>query len=127
MAVCERFGEGDPEEAIEEFNKLMQTGSVSEYLERFEQLKSIVMVTLPGQPDSYYKSCFLSGLKEEIVNMVRMTRPLTLADTIETAKLQEKNLEALRKTQGKMIQKYSSPPSIPPSNKQNFSPHTKER
>ncbi|XP_027083512.2 uncharacterized protein [Coffea arabica] len=103
MAVCERFGEGDPEEAIEEFNKLMQTGSVSEYLERFKQLKSIVMVTLPGQPDSYYKSCFLSGLKEEIVNMVRMTRPLTLADTIETAKLQEKNLEALRKSQGKMI------------------------
>ena len=117
MAVCERFGEGDPEEAIEEFNKLMQTGSVSEYLERFEQLKSIVMVNLPGQPDSYYKSCFLSGLKEEIVNMVRMTRLLTLEDTIETAKLQERNLEALRKTQGKMMQKYSPSPSTPPNNK----------
>nr|XP_027099159.1 uncharacterized protein LOC113718454 [Coffea arabica] len=125
MAVCERFGEGDPEEAIEEFNKLMQTGSVTEYLERFEQLKSMVMVSLPGQPDSYYKSCFLSGLKEERVSMVRMTRPLTLADTIEAAKLQERNLEAIRKTQGKMMQRYSSPPNIPPVNKQNFPPHTK--
>ena len=117
MAVCERFGEGDPEEVIEKFNKLMQTGSVTEYLERFEQLKSMVMVSLPSQPDSYYKSCFLSGLKEEIVSMVRMTRPLTLADTIETAKLQERNLEALRKTQGKMMQKYSPSPSTPPNNK----------
>ncbi|XP_027071813.1 uncharacterized protein [Coffea arabica] len=125
VAVCERFGEGDPEEAIEEFNKLMQTGSVAEYLERFEQLKSMVMISLPGQPDSYYKSCFLSGLKEEIVSMVRMTKPLTLADTIEAAKLQEKNLEAIRKTQGTLIQKYSSSSTNPPVNKQNFPPHTK--
>ena len=99
MAVCERFGEGYPEEAIEEFNKLMQPGSVTEYLERFEQLKSMVMVSLPGQPDSYYKSCFLSGLQEERVSMVRMTRPIILADTIEAAKLQERNLEVIRKTQ----------------------------
>ncbi|XP_027151895.1 uncharacterized protein LOC113751950 [Coffea eugenioides] len=125
MAVCERFGEGDPEEAIEEFNKLMQTGSVTEYLEKFEQLKSMVMLSLPGQPDSYYKSCFLSGLKEEIVSMVRMTRPHTLADTIEAAKLQERNLEAIRKTQGKMMHKYTPSPGIPPINKQNFTPHTK--
>nr|XP_027067528.1 uncharacterized protein LOC113693155 [Coffea arabica] len=125
MAVCERFGEGDPEEAIDEFNKLMQTGSVTEYLEKFEQLKSMVMLSLPGQLDSYYKLCFLSGLKEEIVSMVRITRPLTLADTIEAAKLQERNLEAIRKTQGKMMHKYSPSPSSPPINKQNFTPHTK--
>ena len=53
VAVCERFGEGDPEEVIEEFNKLMQTGSVAEYLERFEYVKSMVMISLPGQPDYY--------------------------------------------------------------------------
>ena len=77
LAICERFGEGDPQEAIEEFNKLVQTGSVADYLEKFETLKSLVMTSLPGQPDSYYKSCFLSGMKDEIVSMVRMTKPLT--------------------------------------------------
>ncbi|XP_027127810.1 uncharacterized protein [Coffea arabica] len=125
MAVCERFGKGDPEEAIEEFNKLMKTGSVTEYLEKFEQLKSMVMLSLPDQPDSYYKSYFFSGLKKEIVSMVRMTRPLTLADTIEAAKLQERNLEAIRKTQGKMMHKYTPSPGTPLVNKQNFTPHTK--
>ncbi|XP_027086384.1 uncharacterized protein [Coffea arabica] len=99
MAICERFGGGTPEETIEEFNKLTQTGSVTDYLEKFELLKSLVMPLLPNQLDSYYKSCFLSGLKGEIVNMVRMARPHTLADTIEAAKLQEKNLEVIRKAQ----------------------------
>ncbi|XP_027174452.1 uncharacterized protein LOC113774084 [Coffea eugenioides] len=110
LAIRERFGEGDPQEAIEEFNKLVQTGSIADYLEKFEMLKSLVMISLPGQPDSYYKSCFLSGLKEEVVNMVRMTKPLTLADAIETAKLQEKNLEAIRKAQSRGIQKTPLPP-----------------
>ena len=59
MTVCERFGQGDPEKAIEEFNKLVQTGSIAKYLERFKLLKSLVMSSLPGQHDSYYKSCFL--------------------------------------------------------------------
>mgnify|MGYP004718015975 FL=1 len=46
-ALCERFGDGSPEEAIEEFNKLMQTGSVADYLEKFEMLKALVMPSLP--------------------------------------------------------------------------------
>ena len=69
------------------------------------------MPILPGQTDSYYKSCFLSGLKSEIVNMVKMAKPHTLADTIEVAKLQEKNLEAIRRVQKPITQKYSSPQS----------------
>ncbi|XP_071933071.1 uncharacterized protein [Coffea arabica] len=85
--LCKRFGEGTPEEAIEEFNKLRQEGSIADYLEKFELLKALVMPTLPHLADSYYKACFLSGLKEEIVNMVKMAKPLTLADAIEAAEL----------------------------------------
>ena len=59
MAVCERFGQGDLEKAIKEFNKLVQTGSIAKYLERFKLLISLVMSSLPGQHDSYYKSYFL--------------------------------------------------------------------
>ena len=72
-AMSIRFGEGSPEEAIEEFNKLVQTGSVADYLEKFEMLKALVMPSLPHLSDSYYKACFMSGLKEEIVNMVKMS------------------------------------------------------
>ena len=69
-------------------------------------LKSLVVPLLPSQPDSYYKSCVLSGLKSEIVSMVKMARPHTLADIIEAAMLQEKNLKVIRKTQRVMTQKY---------------------
>ncbi|XP_071924950.1 uncharacterized protein [Coffea arabica] len=98
-ALCIRFGEGSPEEAIEEFNKLVQAGSVAEYLEKFEMLKALVMPSLPHLSDSYYKACFMSGLKEEIVNMVKISKPETLAVAIEIAKLQEKNLKAIQKMQ----------------------------
>ena len=82
------------------------------------------MPILSGQTDSYYKSCFLSGLKSEIVNMVKMVKPHTLADTIEVAKLQEKNLEAIRKTQKLMTQKYPTPQ---PAIKQGFPPQIKPK
>ncbi|XP_071933266.1 uncharacterized protein [Coffea arabica] len=58
-ALCIRFGEGKPEEAIEEFNKLAQAGSVADYLKRFEMLKALVMPSLPHLSDSYYKACFM--------------------------------------------------------------------
>ncbi|XP_027169435.1 uncharacterized protein LOC113769164 [Coffea eugenioides] len=96
-ALCKRFGDGFPEEAIEEFNKLMQTGTVADYLEQFEMLKALVMPSFPHLQDCYYKTYFLSGLKEEIVTMVKMAKPKTLADAIEVAKLQERNLRALQK------------------------------
>ncbi|XP_027170262.1 uncharacterized protein LOC113770100 [Coffea eugenioides] len=96
-ALCVRFGEGKPEEAIEEFNKLTQAGSVADYLEKFEMLKALVMPSLPHLSDSYYKACFMSGLKEEIVNMVKISKPESLAGAIEIAKLQEKNLKAIQK------------------------------
>ena len=65
----------------------MQTGSVTDYLEQFEMLKALVMPSLPHLQDCYYKTCFLSGLKEEIVTMVKLAKPKTLVDAIEAAKL----------------------------------------
>ena len=115
--MCERFVDGTPKEAIEEFNKLMQTGSVAYYLEKFEMLKPLIMPSLPHLQDSYYKACFLSGLKEEIVNMVKMAKRKTLADAIDAAKLQERNLRALQKiqkspTHNPYLQKHTPKPQI---------------
>ena len=107
-ALCIRFGEGKPEEAIKEFNKLVQTGSVADYLEKFEMLKALVRPTLPHLSDYYYKACFMSGLKEEIVNMVKMSKPETLADAIEVEKLQEKNLKAIQKLHKAVPTSFSS-------------------
>ncbi|XP_071933777.1 uncharacterized protein [Coffea arabica] len=93
-SLYERFGDGTPEEAIKEFNGLMQTGSIADYLEKFEILKTLVMPSLPHLIDSYYKACFLSDLKEEIVNMVKMAKPSTLADAIEVVKITREKPES---------------------------------
>ncbi|KAL3530058.1 hypothetical protein ACH5RR_009380 [Cinchona calisaya] len=52
--LCIRFGEGGPEEAIEEFSKICQQGIVEDYQERFETLKALVMPFLPPMQESYY-------------------------------------------------------------------------
>jgi len=40
--VCARFRDELGNQVVEEFNKLNQTGSIDEYLERFEELKSLM-------------------------------------------------------------------------------------
>ncbi|XP_071909783.1 uncharacterized protein [Coffea arabica] len=86
-ALCERFRDRTLEKAIKEFNKLLQIGPIANYLEKFVMIKALVIPSLPNLTDSYYKACFLNGLKEEIVNMVKMGKLVSLADAIEAAKL----------------------------------------
>ena len=68
---------------------------MADYLEKFEMLKALVMPSLPHSSNSYYTACFMSGLKDEIVNVVKMSKLGTLANAIEAAKLQEKNLKVI--------------------------------
>lgn len=52
--LSKRFFETTGEEVIEIFSKIKQFGSISEYQEKFEDLKSQVMLSLPQLPESYY-------------------------------------------------------------------------
>ncbi|KAK4395971.1 hypothetical protein Sango_1751400 [Sesamum angolense] len=67
----------EPECMVDEFNKQQQTGSVSEYLETFEELKPYMMIFYSHFPDSYFTASFMSGLKEEIRANVRIMKPTT--------------------------------------------------
>jgi hypothetical protein len=51
---------------VEEFNKLIQDRSVDDYIERFEELRSLMNALNPSLTESYYISSFISGLKEDI-------------------------------------------------------------
>ncbi|KAG8374669.1 hypothetical protein BUALT_Bualt10G0020000 [Buddleja alternifolia] len=44
IAILERFDESDPDLIVGNFNKLHQTGSVADYLERFEEMKSHMLI-----------------------------------------------------------------------------------
>lgn len=84
---------------VEEFNKMKQHGSVQEYQLQFEELKSLMLSRNPYMTKDYFVSSFLSGLNEKLRSAVKMTRPRTVQEAMESALLQEMNVEAMMKVQ----------------------------
>jgi len=76
---------------VEEFNKLTQEGGMEEYVERFEELKSLMHSLNPLLLESYYISSFISGLKEDIKPMLKILKPGTLMTSFDQAKWQEES------------------------------------
>ncbi|KAH0720051.1 hypothetical protein KY290_006530 [Solanum tuberosum] len=77
--LCIRFGEILMEDVVEVFNKLNQTGSVDEYLGRFEDLKAEMLIRNLALNEAHFLSSFMGGLKEEIKYAIKMFKPTTLA------------------------------------------------
>jgi len=94
----------DPAEA---FTKLQQASTVDEYQSEFEVLSN----RIPGLPEEFRVSSFVSGLKEEVRIMVSMFKPTTLPDAFELARLQEQ--EVYRRNRNPRTQSWSSNPSYP--------------
>ena len=76
---------------------MAQNGTVLEYVERFEELKSVVLSRNPHLDEIYFISSFISRLKGELKPMVRLMKPRTLLDAIEIAQYQEHTVEILVK------------------------------
>ncbi|XP_020097231.1 uncharacterized protein LOC109716293 [Ananas comosus] len=93
--VCRRFDVRGLVDVVEEFNKLVQTGTVEEYQEQFEDLRARLLTTKSQFSPEYFLSSFLSGLKDEIKSAVKMLQPRTLAQAFEQAKLQEQTMAAM--------------------------------
>lgn len=49
------------EDVVEEFNKLVQTGSVDEFLSKFEDLKDQIIIKNPALNDAYFLSSFMGA------------------------------------------------------------------
>ncbi|XP_071926216.1 uncharacterized protein [Coffea arabica] len=87
--LCKRFTDSICKDVVEEFNKLQQDGSVEEYQEKFEELKSLMLIKNRNLDENYFISSFISGLYEEIKPMIRMLKPDTLTETFELSQWQE--------------------------------------
>lgn len=97
--LCERFGERSMFDIVKEFNKLIQVGELKTYLKRFDKLISLMSSHDPHFSEAYFVSSFLSGLSEDLRPMVKMIRPQTVGQAVESARLQEMVVEALMKKQ----------------------------
>ena len=91
------FGKKGGLDEQEEFNKLVQTSSVLEYVEKFEELKAVLLNRNPHLDEKYFISSFISGLKIELKPMVRLMKPMTLMDAVEIAQYQEQTVEIMCK------------------------------
>jgi len=48
---------------------------VDDYIERFEELRSLIRALNPLLPEFYHVSSFISGLKDEIKPMLKILKP----------------------------------------------------
>ncbi|KAL4347310.1 hypothetical protein GQ457_17G016110 [Hibiscus cannabinus] len=84
---------------VEEFNKLVQKGSVEEYQQRFEELHPLMLQQNTQLSEGYFVSSFISGLKEELKHKVKVLEPKSLFDAARQAKLYELAMEIEAKKQ----------------------------
>ncbi|KAG8369828.1 hypothetical protein BUALT_Bualt14G0054300 [Buddleja alternifolia] len=91
-ALHDRFGTLLYEDPMAELMNFKQTGSIKEYLDKFDELLNNVELS-----KSYAVSFFFAGLKNEIALQVRMFKPKNLQDAISLSKLQEQAIQLSNK------------------------------
>ncbi|KAL9426701.1 hypothetical protein AB3S75_033478 [Citrus x aurantiifolia] len=72
------FGPNAYDSPVGQLTKLKQTIVVKAYQEQFEALMAITK----GLPEDFFVQCFISGLKDDIMNQVTMFQPNTLTQAI---------------------------------------------
>jgi 5-methylcytosine-specific restriction endonuclease McrBC GTP-binding regulatory subunit McrB len=83
---------------VEEFNKLTQEKKPKEFVERFEELKSLMSILNPSLSKSYYVSSFISGLENDNMPILKILRLTTIIYAFDQARWQEKSsLEIISK------------------------------
>ncbi|KAL5767431.1 hypothetical protein ACOSQ2_014214 [Xanthoceras sorbifolium] len=92
-SLLTRFLDVEQEDVIGELYRLRQTGSVSDYQDRFEELQPRLMAKGYGMGEGFFLESFLSGLKSEIKNQVKMFNPTDLKAAIHLARLLEAAIE----------------------------------
>lgn len=88
-----RFGSNAYEDPVGQLTKLKQWSTMKAYQEKFEELAN----KTTGLSEDFFVSCFVSGLKEEVLAGVKMFAPRTIAQAMGLARLQEETIEALVK------------------------------
>jgi len=96
MDICARFRDAIGSQVVEEFNRLTQRGSIDAYLEKFEELKSLMQIKNPLLPSDYFVDSFIGGLSPQIKPFTKAFKPQTLSAAVDYARLQEATVQAMR-------------------------------
>ncbi|KAK2968692.1 hypothetical protein RJ640_013110 [Escallonia rubra] len=93
-----RFSLTNGVNVIGEFNKLVQTGSMDEYFNRFESMRAQVLQEFDYLDENYLCVSFIGGLKPEIRSRVEQVEVESLSKAIYIARREEVAIHSLFKT-----------------------------
>ena len=93
-----RFKDDISHDIVEQFNKLQQYTTLEEYIDDFENLRSLLLQSNHTLPETYVLESFIGGLKPAVKPFVRAFKPVSVADAILYARLQEESLNNTHKT-----------------------------
>ncbi|KAH9655868.1 Cinnamyl alcohol dehydrogenase 5 [Citrus sinensis] len=85
-ALTTRFGTLEENDAVGSLTKLRQTRTILDYQRQFEKLAD----RTSNLTEPFFISCFLSGLRKDIKTGVQLFKPVSLLQTFELARFQEK-------------------------------------
>ncbi|VFQ90413.1 unnamed protein product [Cuscuta campestris] len=94
--LCARFKDELGSKLVEEFNKLQQGRNLEEYVDKFEELKSCMLMKNPLLPPEHMLDSFIGGLKPHLKAYVRAFKPESLAEAIEYARCEEETVQAIK-------------------------------
>ena len=108
QAIEARFAHSPYEDPTGQLFKLMQKGSVRDYLTQFEALAN----RITGLSPSSLLSCFISGLDPAIRREVQALQPLTMVHAAGLARLQEEKFQDTQRNP-RIRPSFPSSPSTP--------------
>ncbi|XP_072149514.1 uncharacterized protein [Setaria viridis] len=112
-AVFDKFDRDQYQVQLRRLDSLRQSGSVSEYLEKFEELSRGILLYNTANDDTYFVTRFLGDLKEEIRAVISLHRPKDVLTVSSLALLQEDELAASKgRGVAKDLQKQTFKPSF---------------
>lgn len=118
-----RFKDDLTSNVVEKFNRLQQTSTIENYIDEFDNLRSLLEQSNHVLPDTYVLESFVGGLRPAVKPFVKAFNPVNVTDAIKYARLQEEvlmlNTQKLEKSYGSSTQKYekTTPLSMTASNK----------
>jgi hypothetical protein len=90
--VTNRFSQHSTHSSLEAFHNLKQNSSVTEYINKFEEMMGLTQMDYPGLNEQYFVSSFIAGLREGIKHYIIPHNPQNLCETYWKAKELEKGI-----------------------------------
>lgn len=94
--VCALFTKDRQETLVRQWFHIRQTGSVSEYVEKFDCLMHQLLAYEQIVPPVYFVQKFIDGLKDEVRRVVIVQRPQDMDAASSIALLQEEAIEGVK-------------------------------